>query len=77
MIARVVPSTILPNEMEVKQTLLDILIVEVAQFLLNGGQIHRMMDDVKVVVELKGDVVYWSFEVLAVFVLEEAVNDGQ
>lgn len=61
--------------MEVKQTIFNILIIVIVKFGLHRWKIHRMMDDGKVIVELKTNMVYWFSELLTLPVLEQTIDD--
>ena len=53
MFFRVVCFRILPDQMDVFQTVLHELVVAVANFLLHGGEVHGVFDDDGVVKKVK------------------------
>jgi hypothetical protein len=72
---RVVFPTVLPNEQQVIKASLSVFVLMVPQLGPHCFQIHRLLDDKRIVYEFKFSAIYRFLERLTMLVTEEGVDD--
>ena len=74
MLSSVVVEAILKDQLHITHKFLLILVSVVGELGENRAKIHRLLDDLVVVIDAEDFLIDWLFEELAIFVLEASLH---